>query len=524
MRTIVIGAGAAGSALAARLSTDPRRRVTLVESGSDTAPTFDLLDGTTLLAAVPGHASAWGYRAELSTGVRREFARGRALGGSSAVNGGYQVRATAEDFNDWARTGGPAWSFEQVLPLMESLEHDEDYGVFDGHGSEGPIRLRRSRLTDPMSRAFCTAAEELGFAWEADKNAPRSAPGVGPVPSNMLNGFRVSTAISLLEPVRHRPNLEVIGATRCLRVVLDEHSRPVRALGVEVCPESAIAGGQIPPAARIFLPADEVILCAGAIESPHLLMLSGVGPRKMLERSGIPVQIDLPVGDGFSDHPNLALGWIPRAGSVATATYDFPFPAALNFASDEPGGLTSSATADLEILLVARPLGRMLGSDPSAAEQQLLVTLQSPQSRGCLTLDPEDALGPPTMEYRYLTLETDRRRMRRGVRTAAELLSSPAFSNLFGGFATLTSETLADDARLDAWILAHLGTAMHTCGTAAMGRVVDGGGLVTGTENLRVADTSILPSVPSRGPFNTAILIGALVAEHMLGALHSSAA
>lgn len=498
--TLVVGGGAAGAALAARLSEDPQRQVTLVEAGPAGSTPQELLDGGTLPAAVPGHPANWAFEAELLPGVPHTVPRGKLLGGSSAINGGYFIRARPADFARWAKCGGPAWEYKRALPVLEALEHDLDFAGQPGHGAHGPMRLARPAQTGDLTAAFHRAAHDLGFSAEPDKNAPSATPGVGPVPSNILDGVRVNMALAYLDQARDRPNLRILGDTEVLRVRIELG----RATGVETSAGS--------------IPADEVVLCAGSVATPQLLMLSGIGPAEHLAQLGIAVVADLPVGERFSDHPNLTVDWIPTR-SLLDESERFAFPAALNF--DSSGAAGEYPEGDLEVLLSVKPAEALFtgvsNADPwpGTDTMQLFVALQQPRSRGRVSLVSADPLDRPRIEYRYLEEPEDRSRMRIGVRTAANLLRTQAFAALFDRFVSLDETILTDDAQLDAWIRAHLGTAIHLSGSAPMGPVVDGAGRVRGIEGLRVADTSILPTVPSRGPFNTAVFIGELIARQM---------
>ncbi|MGK0715220.1 mycofactocin dehydrogenase MftG [Leucobacter sp. W1153] len=506
--TLVVGAGAAGSALAARLSEDPLRQVTLIEAGAAGPTPQELLDGATLPAVVPGHFANWGYAAELMQDVPHTVPRGRLLGGSSGINGGYFVRGRPADFTRWAEVGGAEWSYERALPLLQSLEHDIDFGDQPGHGARGPVRVARPDQTGVLTTAFYRAACELGFSAEPDKNATGVAPGVGPVPSNIIDGVRVNMAMAYLEPARDRPNLRVLGDTRVLRLRLAAG----RVTGVET------STGDIS--------ADEVVLCAGSVATPQLLMLSGIGPAEHLTDLGIPVVTDLPVGQGFSDHPNLTVDWIPTR-PLLDERERFAFPAALNF--DSSGPAAEHPEGDIEVLLSVKSASALFtgktkgtpgdedeaGPAKRAGEMQLFVALQQPRGRGRLSLASADPLAQPRIEYRYLEDSADVARMRIAVRAAADLLRSQAFAPLFRRFASLDAVCLADDELLDAWIRSHLGTAIHLSGSAPMGPVVDGAGRVHGIEGLRVADTSLLPTVPSRGTFNTAVFIGELIARQI---------
>lgn len=492
----MVGAGAAGAPLAARLSEEQGREVVVLEAGPAGSVPPELLDGGALPGAVPGHPANWIYEAELGPGLRVAVARGKILGGSTTINGGYFVRAMPADFDRWSAAGGREWSFERALPILTALECDLDYGASENHGDRGPMTIARPPASGPVPAAFVAAGRELGFPEEPDKNAG-GEPGAGSVPSNIIDGLRVNTGMAYLDEARDR--LEIRGGTRVLRVVVKRG----RAAGVET------SDG--------FVEADEVVLAAGAVATPQLLMLSGVGPRGTLERFGIHVVADLPVGEAFSDHPNLALEWATRR-PVVDWDAGFGFPAALNFDSaSRDASLRSHPEGDLEILLTAKPLEFLLTGRRGRRETlDLLVALQHHEGRGRLSLRSADPLEPPRIEYRYLERDDDRRRMRVAVRTAARLLHSRAFADVFGSLTDLDHETLDDDARLDAWIRAHLGTALHMCGTAPMGAVVDGAGRVRGVEGLRVADTSILPTAPHRGPAATAVFIGEFIARRMI--------
>ncbi|WP_230206511.1 mycofactocin dehydrogenase MftG [Microbacterium gorillae] len=489
-RIVVVGGGAAGVPLAVRLAEDPEITVTLVEAGParDLPPELD--DGTSIRAAAPDHPQNWAYPAHLTPERPWLVARGRVLGGSSAINGGAFVRACPAEFDAWAEIGGDAWRYENMLPLMRAIETDLDTGATAVHGCDGPIRVRRARTDTPLVHAFIHGAVELGFPVEPDKNAPGVA-GVGTVPSTVVDGVRVSTATAYSGDCGPA-GLTIVSETVVHRVLFDG----IRTTGVET------SDGVIP--------ADDVVLCAGGIGSARVLLASGIGPRAQLEPLGIAVVADLPVGTAFSDHPDVTLTW--RAATDLSQEVGSPFPATLDFAADAGDAVDT----DLEIVLVTRPLSELLGDEPAAAGTQelpLIVSLQAPRSRGAIRLTSSDPTSPPDIDYGYLAHEDDRARLRIGVRTAAALLTSAAFAAMFQGFTDLDTPTLTDDTQLDAWIRGHLGTAIHLSGSAPMGTVVDGDGRVLGTRGLSVADTSILPTVPTRGPFATAVLIGEHVAR-----------
>ena len=503
---IVVGAGGSGAPLAARLSEDCDRSVLVLEAGPvpHQHPRFtrELLDARLVPGAQPGHPAVQPYAVHLTPGRPYTVVRGRVLGGSTTVNGGYFVRARREDFERWSAVGGTAWSYERVLPLLRSLETDLDYGEDDSHGAEGPVRIRRTDLRHPAAEAFRSAARELGFPEEPDKNA-QGTPGFGPVPSNSVDGIRVNTGAGYLLGALDRPNLTVMDGSSVTRVVFERG----RATGVAFERDGR----------RTTVECGEVVLCAGAFGSAQLLHLSGIGPREELARLGIPVTVNSPaVGARFGDHPQLVLEWLPRR----------PLPA-----PDDSwlGGCLHLSTLDgeyageLEILQSLVPMAGLTGGVASVpgAPLAFLVSVLSPRLGGRLRTLSADAAAPPRIDYGYLETDEDRRRLREVARATAELVATDAFEEVSRGLVGPGPEVLADDGLLDRWTEARLGTSHHTCGTVPMGPAGDPGaavdqyGRVHGVVGLRVADTSILPTPPLRGPAATAVLIGELVADAM---------
>jgi choline dehydrogenase len=484
---VVVGAGTSGCALAARLA-DAGRRVLLLEAGPVPAEAdwpAEVRDATSLAATAPGHPVNWDLAAEVLPGRAVRVPRGRIAGGSSALNAAVFVRATRADLDGWAAAGNPLWSHDAVLPAFRRLESDADYGDRPGHGSTGPVPVRRLPSPSPLADAFAAAAAELGLPAEPDKNGD-APPGYGPIPFNVDGGVRINAAMAYLGPRRRLPRLTVRGGVTVRRVLVERG----RAVGV-LTDEGPVRAG-------------EVVLSAGAVGSAHLLLASGLGPAADLAAAGVDVVADLPVGAAFSDHPLVYVPYRPAPGLPVPA---LPLHGVLH--APVEGG-------QVEVLPWLRPFG----SDP---EPLISVGLQHPVARGRLSLDPAEPAGPPRLEYRYLADEADRRGLRAGVRLAAALLEASAFSEAAAPSAALPRAVLADDAALDAWIAARVGTAVHLSGTVPMGPDTDPGAVVDqhlrvrGVERLRVVDTSVLPWVPSRGTAATAVLIGERAAELMSG-------
>jgi choline dehydrogenase len=456
---IVVGAGSAGCALAGRLAPRLPGSVLLVEAGTGALATADV---GSLDATAPGHSRNWAHPAELAPGIPAVVPRGRGVGGSGAINAAVWTYVTPADAAGWDL---PGWRYPTLRYWYAIAEREGQYA------SDGPIPVLvpSGELLHPSAERFLAAAEALGFAAEPDKNAG-GPPGAGLVPSNSVAGVRICAATAYLR--EDRPDLTVRGDAPVARLAFDGE----RAIGVE------LRDGQV-------VTAGEVVLAAGSVATPLLLLRSGIGPADELRAAGVPVRLDLPgVGRGWSDHPAV---FVPFADTDPPAHPHAPTSqAALNLdCGADPAG-------DAEVLLFVRPF-------TPGGDLQLMCALQAPDSRGTISITSPDPGAAPVIRYHYLRTEHDRRRLRHAIRTGAELLRAG-----LGRRTAPPGDVLGNDRALDGWIAEHLTTAVHLSGSAAIGSVVDEQLRVCGVPGLRIADTSVLPVVPHRGTSATAVAVG----------------
>jgi choline dehydrogenase len=511
---IIVGAGSAGCVLASRLSEDPTARVLLIEAGPpDTYPAIHV---PAALATLSRTRWDWAYLSDPEPALDGRLIalpRGRTFGGSSSINAMVYIRGNPVDYEEWKALGCEGWGWEDVLPYFIKAE-DNERGPSDLHGKGGPLSVGDGRSRHPLGEAWLEAAVQAGLPSNSDFNG-LAQDGVGRYQLTQRNGMRCSTAVAYLHPAMARPNLHVLSDALATRVVLEGD----RATGVEVEQDNQL---------KQLRAEREVILAAGAYNSPQLLMLSGIGPSAELKLQGIEAVADLPVGRNLQDHPFALISVLVNSESLLS---ELRKPENMALLRSEGRGSLTSNYAEVggfwrseeglqapDLQYQALPLmfvdqGLRIPTDHAVSWGPCLLT---PQSRGAVQLRSAEPSSKPRILHNYYSEETDLEAMVRGVQKAMEIADQPAMRGLMRGHVEPYPRS---DSKADVreFVRRATQTIYHPVGTCAMGPVVDPELHVHGFENLRVVDASVMPTI-IRGNTNApTIMIAEKAADHILG-------
>jgi choline dehydrogenase len=525
---VIVGAGSAGCAMAFRLA-EAGRSVTVIEHGGTDAGPFIQMPAA---LSYPMNMALydWGLKTEPEPHLNNRVLatpRGKVLGGSSSINGMVYVRGHARDFDHWAEQGATGWGFADVLPYFKRMEHwhgQADGGDPDWRGLSGPLHITRGPRTNPLFQAFIESGRAAGYPVTMDYNG-RAQEGFGPMEATIWQGTRWSTANAYLRPAQKTGRVQVVRAL-ARRVVIEGG----RATGVEVRQSGRVT---VIPAGR------EVILAASSLNSPKLLMLSGIGPAAHLAQHGIPVVADRPgVGANLQDHLEIYVQYASKQpitlykywnligkGMLGAQWLFTRKGLAASNQFETCGFIRSSAGVDYpDIQFHFLPIAVRYDGKAAAAGHgfQAHVGPMRSKSRGSVTLRSSDPETPPVIRFNYMSHPDDWVDFRRAVRLTREIFAQAPMAP-FVKHEIQPGAAVETDDQIDAFIRDHAESAYHPCGTARMGRaddplaVVDPECRVIGVQGLRLADSSVFPRVTNGNLNGPSIMVGEKAADHILG-------